>query len=205
MKAKQKASEAAAFRDDHFELFRLAGFEWPVQVGSLRGAYYRIPPADSIGERVFEEVVFLDRAFSPAAPVEFVDVNSSLPWHLGWKLGGGAETFERAMKSSPWSPFPRTLVSRSIVLMRVCDSHVRILEAWEHMALAGWSLRNFNSDRPIASHDVLTSMAGNAFSGFAIAPVCIAAIAVAGLPKVDPSVEVDSSSDAEDCFLTDDA
>ena len=50
MKAKQKASEATAFRDDHFELFRLAGFEWPVQVGSLRGAYYRIPLRIALGK-----------------------------------------------------------------------------------------------------------------------------------------------------------
>jgi hypothetical protein len=72
-----------------------AWLQWPVQPEDLPNSYYQLPSPEVIGTRVFEEAVFMDKVFPPAHDVEFIDLNSGISWHLGWKNGSSAMDVDR--------------------------------------------------------------------------------------------------------------
>ena len=176
---KAKQSESATFRDEHLELFRCAHIEWPVVVDDLDLDYYQFSQPWIGNDRVVEEVVFLDKVFPARFDIEFVDANKSIAWLTGWSLGAPEEEYHRRLAVSPWRSSPSTMVPGSILVVRFRESHVRILEGWEHMMI-GWHPTNFNPKHVAASHECLVSMAGNAFSGFAAHPVFVAGLCMTG-------------------------
>ena len=106
MQAKQRSSDAANFRDEHFELFRLARLPWPVYRDQLDDAYYKLP--SYIGDRRLEASVLLYKAFPASHGVEFVEVNrNGLCGLRGFKDGMTTEEFADMMQTSPWTPFPK--------------------------------------------------------------------------------------------------
>ena len=105
--------------------FRLARLPWPVDRDQLDDAYYRFP--SHIGDRAFEACVFLDKAFPASHDVEFVDVHNNVSWLCGFKLGMAIDELADMMQTSPWIPFQRTMVSRSMMPMRVRNQYIRIL------------------------------------------------------------------------------
>ena len=72
-----------------------------------------------------------------------------------------------------------------MMLMRVRNQYIRILEGWEHMAMVGWDRKKrFCPGRPTISHEGLVSVAGNAFSGFAVFPVLVAGLGQSATAKL---------------------
>ena len=200
---KGKQSDNASFRDEHFELFKFAGLDWPVRSSKLDREYYRVPAATC--DRVVEVILFLDRVFPATSDVEFCDVNKNISWMTGWKMGSTPEEYQRRMQTSPWRAIPLTLVSQSILAVRFRGSHIRILEGWEHMSLIGWSHQNFNPGIPTVSHDCLVSLAGNAFSGFAAHPVFVAGLAMTAGCRTDRGPMPPTGDDDEAMSISDNA
>ena len=68
---------------------------------------------------------------------------------------------------------------------------IRQLDGLELLQLVGFSLQSIKGSFP--DHKTATSMAGNAFSGFAVGPVLLGAFA--GMSRADPisSQEADAS------------
>ena len=188
-RAHTKGTEKAAFRDEHFEMFSLANIEWPVDTAAWDTTIFRFDAA-SVGERATEEIVMLHKVFPPKHLVEFCDVNSGLSYHLGFKLGSGKEEFEAAVANkTPWLPFPACMISHSKIAMRwlTPDGYhaVRVLDGWEHMAMIGWAPQDWNTEsdgeNELPSNECMISMAGNAFSGFAVAPVLASGLLAVGM------------------------
>lgn len=203
--AKRAASAKAGYRDEHFELFRLANLPWPIEPSSVDPFVYNIR-LQEVGERAFDEIYFLNEVFPPAAKIEFCDVNTGLSWQLGGiKLGLTRDEFLQACKKSPWRPVCGTLVSGSIIVMRETSdigiSSVRVLHGLEHMALIGWDFRLWRR-ASIPGHDTMVSMAGNAFSGWACIPILVSALCMPGIlgpgAKADAPLSVCDSDSAEE-------
>lgn len=178
------------FRDEHCELFKHAGLEWPPSLTelALNNLRYKL---GGLGERCMEVVYFMDQHFPPHGPLlqtpqlEFMDVNSSLARLLNWQPGSGEEKF--AELRYPWCGSPRTITGQSKIVMRTAQagvpSSVRLLEGWEVMALIGWSPNMWKKGGPFVQPEVMCNMAGNAFSGFAVGPVLVATLALMGRPS----------------------
>ena len=185
----------------HIALVRL---EWPVKPETLPVDYYRLPSPGEIGTRVFEEAVFMDKVFPPAHDVEFLDLNIGISWHLGWKNGSSVEDFAHLIEKSPWTPRPMTMISKSILLMRLRGQHIRILDGWEHMQLIGWDHRIWDESVDKPAHETMVSLSGNAFSGFAVHPVMMIGVALSGMAKFpDPFVVADEADLNADNVLKD--
>ena len=99
-----------------------------------------------------------------------------------------------------WHPFPEpwktefipTLTGQCHIVMRVVDkgmnTMVRTLDGFELMALQGWHLSWWKEGGEY-KHDLLTSLAGNAFSAFALGVMAAAALSSLGnCPRCQQSV-----------------
>lgn len=175
------------FRDEHCELFKHAGLEWPpaLTATAQQDLHYNLT---GLGERALEVVYFLDKHFPPKIvgtdkpELEFLDVNNSLGRLLKWQSSSSFKEFMELQ--SPWAPSPRTITGQSKIVMRSAQvgvpTSVRCLEGWEVMSLIGWSPSMWKEGGPFVQPEVMCNMAGNAFSGFAVGPVLVAALSLLG-------------------------
>eukprot|EP00975_Prorocentrum_lima_P035700 7503632-Prorocentrum_lima.AAC.1 len=67
------------------------------------------------------------------------------------------------------------------------------------MALMGWDPCWWRQDKAIPTHETMVSLAGNAFSAWAVQPPSVAGLVLTGLASVasaTPPIEVQSGTDS---------
>ena len=112
------------------------------------------------------------------------------------------------LKRNPWSFLVPTITGHSSILMRwqpeAIDEQpplLRLLTGQELMRVMGWSQSMWAADTEqemLKDTELLTSLSGNAFSGFACGPVLILGLALAGCtPSMFPAPR-SSAAGAED-------
>ena len=118
---------------------------------------------------------------SPEPLVEFADVNNSLA-----RLVGFSATRQDAKLRNPWTPYIPTLTSHASIVMRwhpdgyECPM-MRYLSAQEILRVVGWDDSMWTNGKPCEDAKLMRSLAGNAFSAFAVGPIAITALFIAGL------------------------
>lgn len=152
------------YKTDHMELFDNARMPWPPKV--------HIPTLAHLDQRALEVVVYcneqfpFDMAFQGA---EYMDFNPSLARLVG-----------RDGTTNPWSRGMPTLVGSGQYAYRRAhvdpiDGSVQVkveqLDGLELLQAIGFDQSYMHG--PAASHEVCSSMAGNAFSAFALGPLVI--------------------------------
>jgi hypothetical protein len=188
---RENAPVSAKFKDEHMEIFGFKRLAWPLG-SAATPPHLVIKDRRAFGQRATESTFILDFLYRPRHHVEFIDSNHSLPRHLQYKLGDGEASFlaQVALKH-PWRPVCPTITSLSKIVIRVtsqlpCDgphAHadiVRPLEAWEVMSLIGWAPAFWRPYCVRPASDTMVSLAGNAFSAFAIGPIMLVGLIYAG-------------------------
>ncbi len=138
--------------------------------------------------------------------MDFYDGLHSMPRLLG-KTVKNLDN-EKAFKN-PWSSHVPTLVEKSKIIMRITTFEgsspnmvVRCLEGYECLQIAGFDLQCNKTDPVSFPFDTaaLTSLAGNAFSGFAVAAVALTSMAAWGLtaPPIPPEKSDDEHQQSEE-------
>lgn len=213
-------SSDADHKADHMGLFDEAKLPWPAPRSLL-------PHCHHLEQRPFEALVYVNAAWpyeldeDGGCPPEFVDVNFSLarlapdglqsrsPWRrdqLGTMTGSG-QYIVRTAKNFRKGPVAVGDGDGGDVMSCLggpsSDVTMRQLEGAELMQLAGYDAALFTSNWP--DHSLGVSLAGNAFSAFAVLPVLIAILATvfpdatAARPRMPARADdgLSGSSDAE--------
>ena len=128
-----------------------------------------------LSPRQQELVYFVHTYFKPEVDgYEFMDMNMSLKRLVDWIAS--KPDFVR----NPWKRHIPTLTGSCNILMRKTKGgqveQLRALEGVELMALIGWHPSFWCSlaDEAFLSHELLTSLSGNALSAFAAGPMIVA-------------------------------
>jgi site-specific DNA-cytosine methylase len=192
----------SAYKEEHFVLFRSCGLEWPPLPSAIvNGFKIRL---HGLISRQTEVLLFCHQRFPPADDdtprMEFIDVNKSLGMLVNYKPDDPA-----AQLKSPWSDSPKTLVGSCSLIVRINTKDgtpsnsrvVRPIEGWEYMSMIGWSVSDWRAGGSMPPRSVLSNMSGNAFSGFAIGPLFVASLCLAGTVGALPVESMASSPDAE--------
>lgn len=194
------AKTTPLYMDEHISYYEIAGLPWPPR----RGA----DECFSSAERAFQIAVLFAKHFPhplPNSTTSFVDLNPSMRVTCSMDKNGSLR--------NPWKPRPGCLVSNNQILMRWLPDDVRLtpgsarprFDQWKYrllcgvelMALIGWCHSLWPVDSALPSHQLLTSLAGNAFSGFAVAPVMVATLASLGLPDAHTICCEDDNADSD--------
>ncbi|CAK0882438.1 unnamed protein product, partial [Prorocentrum cordatum] len=174
--APKKGKTDANWKSVHESAFLQHGVEWPPTLpDELHSFRYQRE----------KEVVFFANQTWPATA-------------SGWQFFDCNHTFERIFKypsvkedgslKSPWKDFVPTLTAQSSIAARFMDSDGRVsmrhVHGLECMHFIGWSLGHYKGQSspfktPGVTPELLEDMAGNAWSGFAVAPIAIAALGAA--------------------------
>ena len=197
---KKSAIVDPKYNEEHMEAYGMAGLRWPPNLqefGFINMA--------GMSERQQELAVYLHAKF-PATDSEpnFVDINHSMSRLIG----------QLDAPRNPWSAVIQTLTGQSSILMRwspelASAPACRLLTGSELMKIIGWtpsmSVGQTADGLPAGEEEcMLVSLAGNAFSGFSVAPMMIAGLAIAGATAtsfatptaIDAGTEVDIRSDS---------
>ena len=169
--------KVAVYKDDHLDLYAQVKLPWPPDI---TGASYQ-----GLTRRAAEVLYFAHHVW-PLEPcpdgtneVEFLDVNNSLARLLGTKFVRGSGMQADLASLSPWKSMAMTITSHSIVCLRAQVGSQVVLRkaaAYEVMALAGWDWTWWQANQELESEALGISLAGNAFSAFAVGPVLTAAL-----------------------------
>lgn len=163
-------------------------------------------------QRELEATVFLHSVWPmPAASLaEFIDINMNLPRII--KSYWDQEAGQPKPGSSPWrSQLPTLTGSCNIVArLRIGDTVViRLLECFEVMRLIGWDDAQWQAERmqlpaerPDSFPELISNMAGNAYSVYHFGPWVLALFAVYG-KFWSPAVPSSSSSEDGGCVQDD--
>jgi len=206
-----------AFKMEHMEIFAAAGVTWPPTFSKYDGAIdYR-----GMSNRMKECAYFYHEAFPTQADElgDWVAVN--LNESLGRTMGYPAQAEGRL--KNPWvRPQLGTLTGSSRWCVRRQQTatsvpQIRLLTGVEAMRCIGWDLSFWaqlgHANLPAAvDDDLLTNMAGNAFSAYRFCPVAACVMAAFGfgsgdfamapavLDRMEPDARQnpDSSSDLSD-------
>jgi hypothetical protein len=207
IKNKSKESGKEQYKEEHLELFGYAKLQWPVDADTV-GEVYTVSDMDALGTRGFEEMVFLNVMFRPRSRLEFTDVNHGLSRQLTWKLGASHEEFDKMLaQKEPWRPYMSTITSLSKIVCRYTYdvesgivNEVRVVEGWEVMSATGWAPCMWTPTRQRVAADCQVSLAGNAFSAFAVGPATIAGLLKVGSMQFcdDTSAVPSTGGSAED-------
>ena len=189
---KAKTAKPPVYMAEHLEFYHDAGFEWPPTEAQMRDPIWQhVTPY--VSPRAFQVAFFCAMKFPDRIAEEehgFIDINFNMRLLLNTdKLG---------KLKSPWSPHPGCLLSTTILLMRTLpgtridyDAKVPIWRQWlyrivcgvELMSMVGWCHTKWGGTMPEwAPHELLTDLAGNAYSAFAVGPVLISAMAAYAMP-----------------------
>lgn len=182
----KRSRENEAWVDRHMDIYREYDVYWPPQLSSEMSAVLNM-----WGERAAQVGHFLHAMFPPGdAQWQFVDLNHTLERTLRFPPAPGKPLH------CPWRYTCPTLTSMSKILIRRQTALpggalvLRALHPLEAFRLMGWDLPWWT--KPLWSADVtpelLTNMAGNAFSGYAVTPVLIAALGSVGARLLEPQV-----------------
>ena len=176
--AKKKCKGDCAYKDEHLAVYGLFGMTWPPSPRRLPG-YLN---TDTLTPRQVELALLVDKAWPHHEKdgVQFIDSNLTLSRMLSLSPDKTAESVR-----SPWSNACPTLTSHSKIIVRYNHEDslvVRALEGYEVMSLIGWDLahwRMLGEDKRVEG-DLCSSLAGNAFSAFAVGPILVVALSAMG-------------------------
>lgn len=165
---KRGGKSEPSFETEHMELFMEEGWPWPVTPEVFQNECGHMP---HLSARAREVIFYANRKWSMPddVSVQFLDCNCSLD-RLRRVHGAWADSA------------PMTLVGTTQLIMRRRRSdapgfELRYITGVELMRMQGWSLGDFLAPTlTSADNDTTTSLAGNAFSGFAVGPVLLAAL-----------------------------
>jgi hypothetical protein len=195
----KRVREGEGWVDKHMEIFREQGYPWPP-----KSSPDITEIAETFGNRAAESVYFVNAHFKPTpGKWEFYEANHTLERNLRWPPPDGKALL------NPWRQQCTTLTGQSKIVVRRLQGdslELRALHPLEAFRLIGWDLCDWKE--PIWSQDVtaelLTSLAGNAFSGFAVSPVIIASLGAFGYfydeiykSKTIETQNIDSDSSVE--------
>ena len=197
-----KDHSSEKWKEEHIEAFQELGARWPPDL-ALKPSDVKWFDMDPVGfffmrgfmsERAAELAYFLMLRFPlETDEPEFCDVNPTL----------GRICADR--DSSPWRTTLATITGGAVPVVRYWNrgkAICRPLFGVEAFRAIGWSPQHWREGR--YSDQILRSMAGNAFSGFALAPMLLVALGFLGEmtslfeEKAAPLVtELDSATDAD--------
>jgi hypothetical protein len=202
----KSAKHDPKFKDEHYEIYSACKMSWPPVFHSAPELHL-----EGMHERQAELVFFMHKQFPPEYKgnilmsrgvenlnsVEFFDALPTLGRLVAWPR----------LKNA-WSPTVPTITSSALIVMRVAPFGesaklvIRALTGKEVFALAGWTSEMFEADTPssiVDDSELLTSLAGNMFSAYAIGPALMVALALLGAtPSVFPK-KGEKEATAEDC------
>lgn len=196
---KKKPKSDCAYKDEHFQVFQMFGIEWPP---SKFPAHINTA---SLSPRQAECVLAIDKHFDPSgALVEFVDVNPTISRILGLSSNKEGKDVR-----NPWSATCPTLTAQGKIVIRYTDTStnklvIRALQPYEVMAIIGWDPA-FWKVGEVASQfmdgELCSSLAGNAFSAFAVGPVLSVALSTMGSLEAARAADVAEAavSESEEC------
>jgi len=182
---------------DHLNIFRSNGFDWPFSLAEFEN----IVDFSGMLPREQESAVFLMRAWPDLGSnrdFEFLDLNPTLPRVLGNRL----EDASPCPTNSPWRAAPPTQTGSARLMIRyVVDGEVkgRLAETVELMRCILWCdnmFKAYDADAtvprpstidPLDTYDLISNLAGNAWSGFQYAAIKISLVATAGTFMQDPT------------------
>ena len=168
--AKKRRTENSSFSDEHCKDFRDFGQEWPIDKRTVEP---RLACAvRGTTDRMAELIIFCNRQWpfrndNPMLEPQFLDANLSIGFTLAPRAAG---------VTNPWKTVLGCITGGSKVFMRKCRDHdpesmeYMFLTGVELMQLVGWHRALFCNEVDLLSMEtqgLLTSFAGNAFSGFA--------------------------------------
>lgn len=190
------------YKSEHFELFQAYSMPWPAVLQNEYDGGFVIH-TEGLTSRQVEVCIFCHKVFPPGDQrFGFMDVNNWLGMLVSYK------NQDTEKLKSPWSDHPRTLVGSATMVVRVNDGHtkvVRPLEGWEYMLLVGWPVGAWQADVPLPPRGILSNLAGNAFSAFAMGATIASSLSVAGAVRgvadtcaAEPAATVAGSSDEDD-------
>jgi len=182
------AGKEFKYKDDHMRLYDSINLVWPAP--SPRGYDGAL---DHMEQRAFEVFHFANNKFplaSGALTPEFIDVQPEITWVCG---SDG--------KQNPWRTVFPTLTScgqyiyrRWVLGVNYHFLEVGQLDGMELLQMIGFEMANVETwDFP--SHELATSMAGNAFSAYAVGPMLILSMIGLGAPR---SLTVNDGDDEVD-------
>ena len=170
---KQGTKQQPDYEQEHMALYEEAGMPWPPKLEDV----VRECGVDMayLTPRCRELAYYCNRRWPLPQGIDcqFIDVNLS------------TERLMRAGKCAWYNDAMFTIIGSSQIVLRrrvsgASDPEVRLLRGAELMCLQGWTGADYSAGlfTTTASNDTLTSLAGNAFSAFAVG-----AIMHACLPK----------------------
>ncbi|CAK0874683.1 unnamed protein product, partial [Prorocentrum cordatum] len=180
------------WKHEHREIFQANGIQWPFD--------HAAPP---VGGDVIHRSGMLPREFELAVmshvlfpmaigtQMEFFDVNQStqrtIKRHLDEDTYRPKSVTGDAVAPSPWSSRPPTLVGSMTMIVRYRSSgvvHVRAVEPIELFTMIGWDAtmwkRRNDQTKDFSYLDMISNMAGNAYSLFHLGPWAIASLSTFG-------------------------
>lgn len=186
-----------SWKHEHMVLFQSNGIPWPFD--------HSAPPmgkdtflSDGLLPREVEATVFLHRVFKMPSECQsqFLDVNPTLSRvakrFLDDETGRPKELVEESdeQPSSPWRPTPPTLVGSMAMIVRYrCAENgiitVRLLEGFELFRMIGWDDSMWRNVTPPTEKgsdyiELLSNMAGNAYTMYHFGPWALASLATFG-------------------------
>ena len=192
----EHAEREYLYKEEHLVFYDRIGVEWPP--GPNLFQYLK-----HLSTRAYEVVVYCNAAFpyqscgkhGAALPKQFMDANMTLKF----LVGDG--------KGNPWSEQFPTMTGSGIYIMREAipkpgaegfcilgerqfDVELRQIDGIEMMQLAGFHLPYMRP--PLPSHRTAASMAGNAFSAFAVGVVLLGLFSGLSLKSVEDAECADS-------------
>jgi hypothetical protein len=175
------------YKDTHFKAFKAASIDWPPT--RYHSESFQ---AKQLTTRPFEVLHFCATVYpyderpldDGSWPPQYLDVQKSLEFLIN---------VDEPTTKNPWSTRIGTLTCscqiyvRRATVVQLADhdgSDLKLdvfqLDGLELMSMIGWDFSMYG-DGCIPSHRDATKMAGNAFSGFAIAPVLGGVVAALGM------------------------
>ena len=171
---------------EHQQFYDEADLTFPPEIGAEHGEIYI-----KLSVRQKHLLYFIDRAFPASSKITFVDVNESMSSLLTERMAAAhlekRQRPEKKQLKQPWHDKIPCITSKSAFVMRVKEDDgtqwMRLLHAWEQMALMGWHVTDWaeKSRKGIGvTPELVKNMSGNAFNAFAFWPVFAASIACLG-------------------------
>jgi hypothetical protein len=175
----KRTKDSEHWLDTHRDIFEAVEMTWPPVINGDFGAI-----AEQWGNRVAESVYFCHARFPPLDNTwQFYDANHSLERLLRWPC-------EKEQLHCPWRVMVPTLTGSSKIIIRYYDANeakltLRPLSCIESMKLIGWDVKYWRRGSPNFSDEItpelLYSLAGNAFSCFAFAPLFASILGALGI------------------------
>jgi hypothetical protein len=196
-KCQKAAKTEEKYRLEHSMIFRAAGYAWPPPNPMDIGEGFQFKTA-GLSRRSIECLHFLSKRFPPSNRIEWYDANVGLSASLSFKIDTPLK--DEDLKN-PWRSFCQTIVGSSQMVVRINTPDVkvlRLLEPFECLALIGWCASFYSVGHPMPNVQLASSLAGNAFSGFAMYPLLTSMMAIVGHARTVSAGIAEHPSDDSD-------